>query len=48
MATAGQALKQGIALQKAGRLLGAAQVYSRLLKSDWPRSIEELEERRKR
>ncbi len=34
VATARQALKQGIALQKAGRLLGAAQVYSRLLQED--------------
>ena len=29
-----RALQQGIALQKAGRLLGAAQVYSRLLRED--------------
>lgn len=34
MAAARQALKQGIALQKAGRLLGAAQVYSKLLQED--------------
>ncbi len=34
MAAARQALKRGIALQKAGRLLGAAQVYSRLLQED--------------
>ena len=34
MAAARQALKQGIALQKAGKLLGAAQVYSRLLQED--------------
>ncbi len=34
MTAARQALKQGIALQKAGQLLGAAQVYSRLLQED--------------
>ncbi|MDJ0944606.1 MAG: sulfotransferase [Kiloniellales bacterium] len=34
MAAARQALKQGIALQKAGRLLGAARVYARLVKED--------------